>query len=212
MSLQFRVFVAYVLLAAAFVALMTRLTLRDIRPQPLQATEDTLVETANLLAALLERELTARRSEPGSALDLGEFRATIEDALSRPLDAHIYDHAKRAMTLRVYVTDGHGIVLYDSANEAEGSDYSRWNDVFRTLRGDIRRAGHALRPAGPRSLPCITSARAVRVDGRLSESCRSASPSPASRTSSSAPTAGSRAIGLGVLLAAALLSVALAIW
>ena len=53
MSLQFRSFLAFVALAAAFVLALTRSTLRDVRPQPAQATEDALVETANLLAAFL---------------------------------------------------------------------------------------------------------------------------------------------------------------
>jgi two-component system sensor histidine kinase CreC len=36
---------------------------------------------------------------------------------------------------RVYVTDANGIVLLDSAGRAVGQDYSRWNDVYLTLRG-----------------------------------------------------------------------------
>jgi two-component system sensor histidine kinase CreC len=33
------------------------------------------------------------------------------------------------------VTDAHGIVVYDSDGRDVGKDYSRWNDVYRTLRG-----------------------------------------------------------------------------
>ena len=50
--------------------------------------------------------------------------------------------------LRVYVTDDKGIVLFDSTGKDEGRDYSRWNDVYRTLRGrDVRVTG--LDPTAP---------------------------------------------------------------
>jgi two-component system sensor histidine kinase CreC len=35
----------------------------------------------------------------------------------------------------VYVTDARGIVVFDSDGAAVGKDYSRWNDVYLTLRG-----------------------------------------------------------------------------
>ena len=41
------------------------------------------------------------------------------------------------MDLNVYVTDARGIVIFDSDNRRrEGQDFSRWNDVYRTLRGE----------------------------------------------------------------------------
>jgi two-component system, OmpR family, sensor histidine kinase CreC len=129
-SLQFRTFLAFVALAAGFVLALTYSTLRDIRPQPLQATEDALVETANVLAAFLEREADAR------GVVSTEFREAMRSALARPLQARIYEHTKREMTLRVYVTDARGVVVYDSAGEAEGRDFSHWQDVARTLRGE----------------------------------------------------------------------------
>src|SRR5690606_28355718 len=42
---------------------------------------------------------------------------------------------KSAVSNRIYVTDAHGTVLLDSAGHATGADYSRWNDVYLTLRG-----------------------------------------------------------------------------
>ncbi|MBW3566934.1 MAG: two-component system sensor histidine kinase CreC [Proteobacteria bacterium] len=38
--------------------------------------------------------------------------------------------------LRVYVTDREGTVVYDSNGADVGADYSRWNDVYLTLRGE----------------------------------------------------------------------------
>jgi hypothetical protein len=43
--------------------------------------------------------------------------------------------AKNQVSHRIYVTDAKGIVLLDSSGQALGKDYSRWNDVYLTLRG-----------------------------------------------------------------------------
>ena len=37
---------------------------------------------------------------------------------------------------RIYVTDAKGRVVYDSDGVDLGKDYSRWNDVYLTLRGE----------------------------------------------------------------------------
>ncbi len=39
------------------------------------------------------------------------------------------------MKYRVYLTDARGKVVFDSSGQATGQDYSRWNDVWLTLRG-----------------------------------------------------------------------------
>ncbi|MDP1200360.1 two-component system sensor histidine kinase CreC, partial [Klebsiella pneumoniae] len=36
---------------------------------------------------------------------------------------------------RVYLTDARGKVVVDSSGQATGQDYSRWTDVWLTLRG-----------------------------------------------------------------------------
>jgi two-component system sensor histidine kinase CreC len=50
--------------------------------------------------------------------------------------AEIYGIRKERMDLRVYVTDAAGKVRFDSENRALGEDFSRWQDVARTLRGE----------------------------------------------------------------------------
>lgn len=160
MSLRLRAFLAFVVLAAAFVLVLTRLTLRDIRPQPLQASEDALVETANVLAALLE----ARATDSGIAVD--ELREVMEAALRRPLNARIYEHAKTSLALRVYVTDARGVVLYDTAGLAVQQDYSGWLDVSRTLRGEY--GARATRSDPEEALSSVHFVAApVRRGGRL---------------------------------------------
>jgi two-component system sensor histidine kinase CreC len=43
---------------------------------------------------------------------------------------------KNQVNHRIYVTDAKGIVVLDSSGVAVGQDYSRWNDVYLTLRGE----------------------------------------------------------------------------
>lgn len=205
MSLQFRAFLAFVGLVAVFVLALTRSTLRDIRPQPLQATEDTLVETANVLAAFLERAAGEQ------ALVGVEFRAAMRAALSRRLEARIYDHTKQAMTLRVYVTDGRGIVLYDSLGEAEGEDYSRWQDVARTLRGEYGARATRSDPANRLSSVHYVAAP-LRVDGRLVGVVSVGKPVSSIKAFIQRTERRVSSAAIAAILAAALVSLALATW
>src|SRR3990167_4018990 len=50
--------------------------------------------------------------------------------------AQIWGLEKNRVNHRIYVTDAQGIVLLDSTGAAVGQDYSRWNDVYLTLRGE----------------------------------------------------------------------------
>ncbi len=205
MSLQFRTFLAFVALAAAFVLALTASTLHDIRPQPLQATEDTLVETANLLAAFLEREVGERGLAPA------EFRDSVHAALGRELRARIYQHTKQAMTLRVYVTDARGVVVYDSAGVAEGQDFSRWLDVARTLRGEYGARASRSDPGDPLSSVHYVAAP-VRAEGRLIGVVSVGKPVASIKAFIQRTERRVTSAAAGAVLAAALVSLALAAW
>ncbi len=65
-----------------------------------------------------------------------DLHGVFERVYKRRFRAKIYDLVKNEVDLRVYVTDAQGMVVFDSDNrQHEGRDYSRWNDVYRTLRG-----------------------------------------------------------------------------
>lgn len=132
MKLRFRVFLAIFLLFATGGTLFLRWVLDDLRTRYLESVEENLVDTANLLASLLE----ATASDPDSlvAPDLARGLAGVRD---RRFRARIYDLEKSGVDLRVYVTDSVGKVVFDSrpGGGDTGSDYSRWHDVSRTLAG-----------------------------------------------------------------------------
>src|SRR5262245_3655276 len=92
--------------------------------------EDTLVDTANVLAELATDDFLS-----GHIAD-GRFARRVAHLRGRDFGAEIWGFDKRLTNYRIYVTDARGIVVYDSAGRDIGKDYARWNDVYLTLRGE----------------------------------------------------------------------------
>jgi two-component system sensor histidine kinase CreC len=129
MSRRSRLFAAIVALYVAAVALLLYRISLDIDPRYRESAEESLVDTANLLATLLERQAYA------GVIQTEELERTLEHVGKRPLDARIFQIEKKAVVLHVYVTDSQGTVLYDSAGRDAGKDYRGWRDVHLTLAG-----------------------------------------------------------------------------
>jgi len=129
MRIAFRILLGYFLIVALAGLLLARVFLQEVKPGVRQTMEDTLVDTANLLAAQARDDLVAGR------IAEGRFAASVRELAGRDPGAAIWGFAKRGIGTRIYVTDARGIVVFDSTDRAVGQDYSRWNDVYLTLRG-----------------------------------------------------------------------------
>lgn len=129
LPLTWRLFLVGVLLVAAAGWIALDQVLSRVKPAVRQTTEETLVDTANLLA-----ELFAAPMQAGTLMQ-GDLPRVLEAYGSRQPGARIWGFQKDGVTHRIYVTDARGIVVLDSAGAALGEDYSRWNDVFLTLQG-----------------------------------------------------------------------------
>jgi two-component system sensor histidine kinase CreC len=129
-KLSVRIFLAYFLLLGFAIWFVMRSFSAELVPGMRQALEEVLVDTANLLAELVAEEVVE------GELQQGRFDSAMKAFVQRRLDARIWFLKKRDPNMVVYVTDSRGIVLYDSRGEAIGKDYSRWNDVYLTLRGE----------------------------------------------------------------------------
>ena len=161
MSIRARILIALVLVVAGGFWLLIDWVVDDLRPRYLEATEESLVDTANLLAAVLA---TGR---DGDGFDLAVFGRAVEEAQARTFRARIYELEKARVDLEVYVTDDRGIVVYDSdGGRAVGEDFGRWNDVHRTLRGGYGARSTRLDPEDPRTSVQHVAAP-VLVDGEL---------------------------------------------
>ena len=129
LSLTNRLFLFYgvfVVLAGWFVL---RTVLEEVKPAVRQATEETLVDSANMLAEIVSTDLKA------GTLAQGDWPRILSAYGQRHPEADIWGIRKSGPTPRVYITNRDGIVLLDSTGHDVGKDYSRWNDVYLTLRG-----------------------------------------------------------------------------
>ena len=130
MSFSLRIFLGYFLLVAVAFWLFLQDLNEELVPGMRQSLEEVLVDTANLLAETVADEVLE-----GSVPE-GEFASRMEAFGRRRMNAVIWFLKKRDPGLVVYVTDQRGRVLYDSRGRDLGADYSRWNDVYLTLRGE----------------------------------------------------------------------------
>ena len=130
MPLGIRIFLVYFLFVGLAGWFVLSTVMDEIRPGVRQSTEETLVDTANLLAEILRDEVKS------GSLAQGRLPELLESYGRRQPQAQIWGVQKQAVNHRIYVTDAQGIVLLDSSGVAVGQDYSRWNDVYLTLRGE----------------------------------------------------------------------------
>jgi two-component system sensor histidine kinase CreC len=160
MSLRIRLLLVILAVYAVGGFFLTRWMLDQIRPRYLESMEESLVDTSVLLASLLEADATA------DGPNAGRITAAFERARKQGFDAKIFSLAKTAIDLRVYVVDAKGRVLFDSMGRAEGQDFSRWNDVARTLAG--RYGARSTRDiAGDDATQVLYVAAPIRHDGEI---------------------------------------------
>ena len=130
MNISVRLFFGYFLIVGLAAWFVLTTFVRETEPGVRQATEETLVDTAHVLAEMAAPDLAAGR------LDGGPFADAVRAAIRRSPQAEISGIHKESIDLRIYVTDAHGIVVYDSRRAAVGEDFSQWRDVARVLRGE----------------------------------------------------------------------------
>lgn len=130
MKLGIRLLFVFFLLNGLAAFFLLRVFTTEIKPSVRDVMEDMLVDTANILAELASDDLSK------GILGKGRFAEHVDNYARRPVDARIWGLDKQSLDYRIYVTDANGLVLFDSANVAQGQDYSRWRDVALTLRGE----------------------------------------------------------------------------
>lgn len=131
MRLGTRIFLAYLLIFIVCFSYPIERMLRDLRTRYVEGVEDPLVDQANILAAIVGVEMEKKQFNPE------KYYRVFDHLHSQPLSAKIYDFLKTHVDLQVYMTDPLGKVIFDSENRQNvGEDYSRWRDVWLTLRGE----------------------------------------------------------------------------
>jgi two-component system sensor histidine kinase CreC len=194
---------------------------QEVEPSVREVIEDLLVDTANLVAEQAAPEL--REMPPGGTLQSGRLARQLDAYRQRPVDAPIWGLRKRSLDLRIYVTDGSGRVVLDSApgaalaaagsasGGAVGADYSQWRDVRRTLRGEYGARATGDRPGDDRSTVLYVAAP-VRDGGRAIGVATVAKPMAAVQGIIDRAQRRVLLSGLALLLASAAIGIAVTIW
>lgn len=125
-----RIFIGILLAYALGVALLLWRLVGDIDPRYRESAEESLVETAHLMASWIE----SRSSEEGIAIDA--LRPVFRALYAREFKADIFGFEKTRVELRATVVDRSGLVLFDSLARHEGEDHSAWRDVRLALAGE----------------------------------------------------------------------------
>lgn len=129
MSIFIRIWFFFSLVVVLSLGFIAYTLTQQVKPNVRQVVEDTLAENANIIAQLVAEDVAQNQ------VNTPEFNQKIQAALSRQLNATIWQHKKSQINQQLYITDQNGIVIYDSEQQAVGQDYSKWNDVYLTLRG-----------------------------------------------------------------------------
>lgn len=131
MSLTARILLSLALMALAGFACLLNPILDRVERQYLEATEEPMVDVAEILAALLSNQSAEDLMAPDS------WKLGMEAVKARPLHAQIYNLMKEKVMMDFYIADVAGRIVYDSGGHAEvGADYSLYFDVMRTLKGE----------------------------------------------------------------------------
>jgi len=141
-----RIFIGILVAYALGVGFLMYRQLGDIDPRYRESAEDSLVDTAQLMAALVEN------TSAGGVLRTDALEPVFRSLYARRFQADIYGVEKTRVELRMTVVDRQGTVVFDSRAAAAaasgaagaaggvaapsqvGADHSRWHDVYLALR------------------------------------------------------------------------------
>jgi two-component system sensor histidine kinase CreC len=151
LSLRRRLWLAMAGVVALGVGLALYVLVDDLRPRHLATMEESLVDTAHVLAHVAALHWDDEET-------LGSL---LTPSLGLPVAAQVYELSKDRWGLSVNVYDDQGIVRI---GEEPGADHSQWNDVVRTLRGEY--GARATRIDPDDALTTVLHVAApVRIDG-----------------------------------------------
>lgn len=155
MKIGVRLLLGYFLIVAIAGYFVIRIFVQEVKPGVRRATEGTLVDTATLLAQFARQDMLLDNVASGQ---LAQAFASLN---LRPIGANIEGIRKDRNEYRVYLTDANGRVVFDSSGKAVGQDYSRWNDIWLTLRGEYGARSTRTNPADEQSSVMYVAAPVV---------------------------------------------------
>lgn len=205
MSRRARIFLALVAAYAIGIAALLHQLHADVEPRYRESAEEALIETAQLIAAVIEQDAEA------GALPADRIAAIFDALYARRFSAQVYELHKTRVNLRAYVTNGQGTVIYDAAGRALGQDFSHWRDVRNTLRGQYGARTTRDNPADPRSTVMYVAAP-IRQGGDIVGVVTLGKPVRDFAPFVAATRRNMLAVGLAASISALVLALALSFW
>jgi len=127
--LGLRIFLLYFLFVGFCAYIVMHTVTEEIKPGVRQSMEETLVDMSGLIAVLVAQDVKQ------GTLATSQYPQLLMDFNQLKPKAMIWGLDKLVSTHRVYITDHNGTVILDTSGNDLGQDYSQWNDVYLTLRG-----------------------------------------------------------------------------
>jgi two-component system sensor histidine kinase CreC len=156
-----RIFIGILLAFTLGVGVLMWRLLADIDPRYRESAEESLVETAHLMAALVEQH----SADPG-VVDVRALEPLFRNVYGRQFSANIFGLEKTRVELRVAVVNRNGLVVFDSLGRLAGTDFSQWRDIKLALEGQYGARTSADVP-GYDSTSVMYVAVPVRVQDRI---------------------------------------------
>lgn len=128
MKIGLRMLLGYFLIVGLAAWFLMYVFMEQVKPGVRATQEDTLIDSANLLAVMVSEDVKR-------GVQHSDLLRRMERYAQSGVNARIGSVTKSTLDYRIYITDARGIVIFDSDGKAVGQDYSRWNDVYLTLRG-----------------------------------------------------------------------------
>ena len=129
MKIGLRILLGYFLILGLAAWFVLNVFVAEVRPGVRASLEDTLVDTAQLLAQLVAEDVKNGDLQHAALLQ------RMQNYAARSVDVKISGVRKASLDYRIYITDAKGIVIFDTEQKDVGKNFSRWNDVYLTLRG-----------------------------------------------------------------------------
>ena len=160
MTKRTRIFIGILLAYVLGVGMLMQRQLADIDPRYRESAEESMVETAQLLAAIVET--TSR----GGVLQPEALQPVFDTLYAKRFSADIYGVEKSRVELRLTVVDRAGRVVFDSLGRAVGQDHSQWRDVHLALQGQYGARATPDVPGDAKTSVMFVAAP-VTVDGQI---------------------------------------------
>jgi two-component system, OmpR family, sensor histidine kinase CreC len=145
MRIALRLMLGFFLVLGLALFVVLRVFLNEVEPGTRLAMEDSLIDAAFAYAQLAQPDM-----KNGTIATGGFAQAMKAYQTARP-GAVLWGFPKDQVDTRITIVNAQGIVVFDTRGEAVGQDFSRWNDVVRTLRGEYGARSSVEDPKDPDS-------------------------------------------------------------